>query len=345
MCRRRGRGGGGGGAGARARGARRRSRDPRAHLRRRRAPLPRRTADGAERRRRRQAARHHGHARRAPRWRWPTEAWWPAAFVPTRPRGGLILPVDSEHSALFSACRMERYRARGAAADRVGVPFRVSGGPRSRRRHAREALAHPNRSWGPSHHRLGHAHERARADQAHYLFGAIYEHITVVLDPREHVHSMARFSTARSRPSGRPDMHPIGYALAYRSAGAEGAPARPVSTAIALSADTGRSLPALAERPGQGDAGRAWRRRRGPKTVAAHRPRRRQVCGRVLTAGWVPGHRRGRRAKFRPARRPPWRRLTTCRLRRRGRPGEAGGSPRPATASPPRPRGPRLSSP
>jgi 1-deoxy-D-xylulose-5-phosphate reductoisomerase len=53
--------------------------------------------------------------------------------------------------------------------------------------------------------------------EAHYLFGVPYDDITVVLDPRSTVHSMARFSDgAILAHLGVPDMRtPIGYALAY----------------------------------------------------------------------------------------------------------------------------------
>jgi 1-deoxy-D-xylulose-5-phosphate reductoisomerase len=53
--------------------------------------------------------------------------------------------------------------------------------------------------------------------EAHYLFGVPYDRITVVLDPRSTVHSMARFSDgAILAHLGVPDMRtPIGYALAY----------------------------------------------------------------------------------------------------------------------------------
>jgi 1-deoxy-D-xylulose-5-phosphate reductoisomerase len=53
--------------------------------------------------------------------------------------------------------------------------------------------------------------------EAHYLFGVPYDDITVVLDPRSTVHSMARFSDgAILAHLGVPDMRtPIGWALAY----------------------------------------------------------------------------------------------------------------------------------
>ena len=114
--------------------------------------------------------------------------------------------------------------------------------------------------------------------EAHYLFGVPYEDITVVLDPKSTVHSMARFSDgAVLAHLGVPDMRtPIGYALAY--------PERPAlpqvrrldlfSTAVAFAApdtETFRCL-ALAREAGtqamlaEREAAAAGA---GPRTVAA----------------------------------------------------------------------------
>ena len=82
-----------------------------------------------------------------------------------------------------------------------------------------QALAHPNWSMGPK-ITIDSAtlmNKGLELIEAHYLFGVPYEHITVVLDPRSTVHSMARFSDgAILAHLGVPDMRtPIGYALAY----------------------------------------------------------------------------------------------------------------------------------
>ena len=82
-----------------------------------------------------------------------------------------------------------------------------------------QALAHPNWSMGPK-ITIDSAtlmNKGLELIEAHYLFGVPYEHITVVLDPKSTVHSMARFSDgAILAHLGVPDMRtPIGYALAY----------------------------------------------------------------------------------------------------------------------------------
>jgi 1-deoxy-D-xylulose-5-phosphate reductoisomerase len=82
-----------------------------------------------------------------------------------------------------------------------------------------QALAHPNWSMGPK-ITIDSAtlmNKGLELIEAHYLFGVPYDDITVVLDPRSTVHSMARFSDgAILAHLGVPDMRtPIGYALAY----------------------------------------------------------------------------------------------------------------------------------
>ena len=154
-----------------------------------------------------------------------------------RRHGSLILPVDSEHSALFQCISAGAPAGSGgeAGADVVsaGPPRALeellltgSGGPFRGRTTAElaavtpdEALAHPNWSMGPK-ITIDSAtlmNKGLELIEAHYLFGVPYERITVVLDPKSTVHSMARFSDgAILAHLGVPDMRtPIGYALAY----------------------------------------------------------------------------------------------------------------------------------
>jgi 1-deoxy-D-xylulose-5-phosphate reductoisomerase len=154
-----------------------------------------------------------------------------------RRRGALILPVDSEHSALFQCISAGAPAGSGgeAGADVVsaGPPRALeellltgSGGPFRGRSAAEleavtrdEALAHPNWSMGPK-ITIDSAtlmNKGLELIEAHYLFGVPYERITVVLDPKSTVHSMARFTDgAVLAHLGVPDMRtPIGWALAY----------------------------------------------------------------------------------------------------------------------------------
>ena len=156
----------------------------------------------------------------------------PFVLEAARRSGSLILPVDSEHSALFQCIAAGGGEAGGDVVA-AGPPRALeellltgSGGPFRGRTAAdlaavspEQALAHPNWSMGPK-ITIDSAtlmNKGLELIEAHYLFGVPYERITVVLDPKSTVHSMARFSDgAILAHLGVPDMRtPIGYALAY----------------------------------------------------------------------------------------------------------------------------------
>jgi len=134
--------------------------------------------------------------------------------------GGELLPVDSEHSALFQCLAGED----PAAVRRILVS--ASGGPfrgRTRRQLARamvaEALAHP--TW-----RMGRRitidsatlmNKAFEVIEAHHLFHVPYEGIEVVIHPQSVVHSLVEFVDGSLKAQlGFPDMRvPIQYALTY----------------------------------------------------------------------------------------------------------------------------------
>ena len=137
-----------------------------------------------------------------------------------RRTGAPILPVDSEHSAIFQ-CLV------GQDASAVEkVILTASGGPfRTTTREAladvtpAEALRHPNWSMGAkvtidSASMMNKGFEMI---EARWLFGLLPEQIEVVVHPQSIVHSMVQFADgAVMAQLGTPDMHlPIAYALAY----------------------------------------------------------------------------------------------------------------------------------
>lgn len=142
-----------------------------------------------------------------------------------RRSGSVILPVDSEHSAIFQCL------AAGAAqSDANAVVEEIlltgSGGPfRGRlpidlaRVSPAEALAHPTWAMGPkiSVDSATLMNKGLEIIEAHHLFAVPYDRITVALDPQSIVHSMVRFADgAILAHLGVPDMRtPIAYALAY----------------------------------------------------------------------------------------------------------------------------------
>src|SRR5438034_817027 len=142
------------------------------------------------------------------------------ALEAQRRGGGLLLPVDSEHSAAFQCLE-------GRTAEQVdSLVLTGSGGPfRGRRREEledvtpEEALAHPTWSMGPkiTVDSATLANKGLELIEAHFLFGVPYERIEVVLQPTSVVHSLVRFRDGASLAHlGYPDMRvPISYALTY----------------------------------------------------------------------------------------------------------------------------------
>jgi 1-deoxy-D-xylulose-5-phosphate reductoisomerase len=134
--------------------------------------------------------------------------------------GGLLLPVDSEHSALFQ-CLEER-----APQSVDSVVLTASGGPF--RNHSREelesvtveeALTHPTWSMGPkiTIDSATLANKGLELIEAHYLFGLDYDRIEVVVHPTSVVHALVRFRDGASIAHlGYPDMRvPISFALTF----------------------------------------------------------------------------------------------------------------------------------
>jgi 1-deoxy-D-xylulose-5-phosphate reductoisomerase len=129
-----------------------------------------------------------------------------------------ILPVDSEHSALFQLIGAEP----PGTVDRLVLT--ASGGPFRGRTDlsevtAEEALAHPTWEMGgritiDSATLMNKGFEMI---EAHHLFGVPYERIDVVVHPQSIVHSLVHLNDGASLAHlGYPDMKvPISYALQY----------------------------------------------------------------------------------------------------------------------------------
>jgi 1-deoxy-D-xylulose-5-phosphate reductoisomerase len=132
--------------------------------------------------------------------------------------GAQIIPVDSEHSALFQLIRGEG----PGTIDRLvltasGGPFRgradLTGVTRE------EALAHPTWEMGG---RITIdcatlANKGFEMIEAHHLFGVPYERIDVLVHPQSIVHSLVHLNDGASIAHlGYPDMRvPISYALHF----------------------------------------------------------------------------------------------------------------------------------
>src|SRR5205809_1688491 len=133
---------------------------------------------------------------------------------------GLLLPVDSEHSAAFQCLD-------GRPLETVhSLVLTASGGPfRGRNRDdltdvtPEEALAHPTWNMGPkiTIDSATLANKGLELIEAHFLFGLGYEQIEVAVHPTSVVHALVRFRDGGALAHvGYPDMRvPISYALTY----------------------------------------------------------------------------------------------------------------------------------
>ena len=174
--------------------------------------------------------------------------------------GGLLLPVDSEHSALHQ-CLEGRDRASVA-----GLVLTASGGPfRGRTRDeladvtAEEALRHPTWRMGPkiTVDSATHANKGLELIEAHWLFGLPYASIDVVVHPSSIVHSLVRLRDgALLAHMGLPDMRvPISYALTYPSRSATPVPQLPLEgLTLAFEAVDDHAFPLLGLARAAGEA-------------------------------------------------------------------------------------------
>jgi 1-deoxy-D-xylulose-5-phosphate reductoisomerase len=137
-----------------------------------------------------------------------------------RSRGAQILPVDSEHSAIFQALKA------GARQDVRRVILTSSGGPfrgRTRRELVdvtpEDALKHPTWQMGPkiSIDSATLMNKALEIIEARWLFDLQPNQVEVVIHPESVVHSMVEFVDGRVIAQfSPPDMRlPIQYALTY----------------------------------------------------------------------------------------------------------------------------------
>ena len=132
--------------------------------------------------------------------------------------GARILPVDSEHSAVFQCMRGEDpRRVRRVHLTASGGPFRGATAAQIATASPERALAHPNWDMGPR-VTIGSAtlmNKALEVIELHHLFGLDEERIHVVVHPQSIVHSMVEFVDGSVMAQmGPPDMRgPIHHAL------------------------------------------------------------------------------------------------------------------------------------
>jgi len=184
------------------------------------------------------------------------------ALEAQRRGGGLLLPVDSEHSAAFQCLE-------GRAPEQVdSLVLTASGGPfRGQTREdlsdvsPADALAHPTWNMGPkiTVDSATLANKGLELIEAHFLFGLPYERVEVVVHPTSIVHAIVRFRDGASLAHlGYPDMRvPISFALTYPDRSATPLPALDLASGVTLEFEPPdlETFPLLALARGAGEAG------------------------------------------------------------------------------------------
>jgi len=131
-----------------------------------------------------------------------------------RQAGAEIIPIDSEHSAIFQCLRSRDASLDGAGVRRILLT--ASGGPFRGRSRAEleqvtpaQAVAHPKWSMGPkiSVDSATLMNKGLEVIEAHHLFGIAAERIEVLVHPQSLVHSLVEFVDGSTLAQlGLPDM-------------------------------------------------------------------------------------------------------------------------------------------
>lgn len=152
----------------------------------------------------------------------PLVAAGPLVMAQAQRYGAKILPVDSEHNAIFQVFENQNK----AAIERLvitasGGPFRTWTKAQMARATPEQAVAHPNWSMGAkiSVDSASMMNKALEVIEAHYLFDMPAEKIDVVVHPQSVVHSMVEYADGSFLAQlGASDMRtPIAYALAWPS--------------------------------------------------------------------------------------------------------------------------------
>lgn len=134
--------------------------------------------------------------------------------------GARLLPLDSEHNAIFQALgdtdwtNIERMTLTAS-----GGPFRNWSAEQIAAATLDQALAHPNWSMGPkvTIDSAGLINKGLELIEAHYLFGVAAERLDVVVHPQSVVHGLVSFADGSVTAGlALPDMRvPIAHCLTY----------------------------------------------------------------------------------------------------------------------------------
>jgi 1-deoxy-D-xylulose-5-phosphate reductoisomerase len=140
-----------------------------------------------------------------------------------RQGGAVLLPIDSEHSAIFQSLPEDPAtwpeRVEKIILTASGGPFRTREPASLREVTPEQACAHPNWVMGRkiSVDSATMMNKALEVIEARYLFGLTPEQIEVVIHPQSVIHSMVQYrDTSVVAQLGTPDMRvPIAYGLAW----------------------------------------------------------------------------------------------------------------------------------
>ncbi len=137
-----------------------------------------------------------------------------------RKSGGTLIPVDSEHSAIFQSLHAGRHdEIERLFLTASGGPFRTWTAERMRGATAQDAMRHPTWSMGPkiTIDSATMMNKALEIIEAKWLFSVDPDRIEVVIHPESIIHSMVAFRDGSVvAQMGRPDMRtPIQYAMTY----------------------------------------------------------------------------------------------------------------------------------
>ncbi|MDQ3781787.1 MAG: 1-deoxy-D-xylulose-5-phosphate reductoisomerase, partial [Actinomycetota bacterium] len=131
--------------------------------------------------------------------------------------GGAIVPVDSEHSAIWQCLVGEPGGIARLVLTASGGPLRGRSAAEMETVTVTEALAHPTWDMGPriTVDSATMMNKALEVIEAHHLFGVGYDAIDVVVHPQSVIHSLVEFVDGSVKAQlGEPDMRvPIQYAL------------------------------------------------------------------------------------------------------------------------------------
>jgi len=136
-----------------------------------------------------------------------------------RKYGVEILPVDSEHSAIFQCLEREKQAVSSLIVTASGGPFRGKSRLELKEVTCEMALSHPNWSMGAkiTIDSATLVNKGLEVIEAHWLFGIEWDRVKVLVHPQSIIHSMVEYGDGSILAHlGNPDMRiPIQYALTY----------------------------------------------------------------------------------------------------------------------------------